>query len=156
MRGSPITQAVVVMVLFLALWFAGMHLIGGGGESQKENPPAADTGMVRVDVEIYFSDPPEKYTLRRPGDGWDENEHILTIMGNDENPALHEFMLRDTDDNVVWLDVTWPGEKKDGRHFAQVVLTAGNAESKTYTFHDRGDELHGTMNILQTNKSHNE
>ncbi len=122
MRGSPIIQAATVIIIFVALWFAGMSLIEGRDQpNKKPTSTSANTGELRVDVEIYFSEKPASYTLRRPGNGWDKKEHILTIMGNDENPALHEFTMRGADDNVVWLDVTWPQEIEKGRHFIEVV-----------------------------------
>jgi hypothetical protein len=150
MRGSPILQAALVMVLFVALWFAGMRLIGESPQAPRQVKVAAvaPSDEVRVDVEIYFSEKPERYVLRKPVNGEASDGYLVSAAGNDENPVLHEFTLHGEDDGRIWLDVIWPATSSSGeRHFAQVILTAGNVASKEFTFHGRQRQLHGTMEI---------
>lgn len=149
MRGSPVLQAIVVLLVFVALGAAGAGLLENRSAEAGKTHTSASAGAspVLVDVEIYFSEKPLRYTLRRPGDGWHSDERILSAEGSAENPALHEFTLRGADDSVVWLDVTWPEARREGRYFAQVVLAAGGAEPKVFTFHSQGRQLRGTMEI---------
>jgi hypothetical protein len=148
MRGSPIIQAVAVMLIFAVLWSVGMKIIEGSQVPEVlSRATDSDTSKVNVDVEIFFSDKPLRYSLRRPGNGMDQDEYFLTSEGNGENPALHEIKLRGWDDNRVWLDVIWSRERVGGRYFAQVILTAGNSSSQQYTFHGSGKQMHETMEI---------
>ena len=149
MRGSPIFQAAAIMALFVALWFAGMSFIGGGSrQALQQVAPTAAKDDVRVDVEIFFSETPQRYILRKPVQGEAKNGYLLSATGNDQNPVLHEFTLKGEDDGRIWIDIIWPASSHTGkRHFAQVILTAGNAESKEFTFHGRQRQLQGTMEI---------
>ena len=156
MRGFPIIQAVVLIFVLAALGYAGMRFIGTSPTaSHTLEPPvekATPAGSQSIELEIYFSAKPVKYTLHRPEGDWKEGGHILTVRDSDENPALHTYQTRGAEDETLWMDVTWPEESIGKRHFVQVIATVGMADPQKFTFHDTSMILRGTMQLnLGTN-----
>lgn len=158
MRGSPIFQALLVMLLLAVLGFVGRHFIQGGklNEAVQVKSTSENTEKLTAEIEIYFSENPKRYVLRRPGNGSDKGEHILTVENIDENPVWHDIELLNNKDDTLWLDVTWPNTKEQGRYFVQVYVTVGDSDPQKFTFHDNTLLLEGVMELKMPSNTGNQ
>lgn len=163
MRGAPIIQAIIIMMVLSLLGFAGMHYIQGGVHGMPHDftdNPSSDavvlkSGEIPIEMECYFSDQPESYSFSKPGkEGADKL--ILKAAGSDENPVFHELLLQGETDNILWLDVTWADQKPDGNYFVQLVISVGNEEPLTRTFRSRSNSLQGTIELELSNLKNDE
>ena len=162
MRGAPIIQAVIIIMVLGLLGFAGMHFIQGdvhGMSHDSADKPSSDTvvfqsGEIPIEVECYFSDQPENYSFSKPGkEGADE---IILKAAGSESPVFHELLLQGEADNVLWLDVTWADQKPRGHYFVQLVVSVGNEEPLTRTFRSRSNSLQGTIELELSNLKNDE
>lgn len=162
MRGAPVIQAVIIAAMLSLLGFAGMNFIQSGvygmpddsahGHSHAEL--SLETGEIPVEIECYFSDRPESYSLLRPSteEGSSEAGNLISkSSGIEENPVFLDVVLKGKADNVLWLNVTWADEKPHGNYFVQLIIHVGNEEPLTRTYRSSTNSLQGTIELDLSN-----
>ena len=159
MRGNPVIQSLLIVLVFSLLGLAGAHFIAEGthvhgGDAQMHASDDDDNTHehgIAVELECYFSDTPTSYTLRRPDA---DKDLIFKASGSEQSPVYHDIILRDKSDNVFWLDVAWEREKTNGQYFAQIILSVGDQEPREFLFRTHTNTLNGTIQLDLSSTQH--
>ena len=156
MRGNPIIQSVMILIMLGFIGLAGASFIRSGVhgmddqlEHQESQPEVkSNSSGIEVEVECHFSDPPLSYSLHRPAsEESKERGEIFTAEGSGDSVDYHDIVLSDKKDNVLWLDVTWADEKPSGQYFVQLVLNIDDQEPRKFTFLTHTNTLNGTIQL---------
>jgi len=147
MRGSPILQVVVLLIVMLAAGLLGKSYLDHGhqpGVAATPDPKAQkQTNTVDAEVEVVFSSPPLSYSLRKsPIDS--SGEPVVLVSGDqpEENPVYHDLKIDAHSAVTYWLDVTWASAPAEGaRHFVQVKLSPSYGSEVQVSYSTTGEKI---------------
>ncbi|MBK1831158.1 hypothetical protein JIN77_10500 [Verrucomicrobiaceae bacterium R5-34] len=142
MRGSPVLQTIVLLVVMLLAGFAGERYLhsasdrAGAAPVNEVEKSATAEEMVDAEVEFIFSTTPKFYTLKQAPLSHDgEPQQLLTEDELTENPAYGDISIPPHQTVTYWLDVTWAEEPADGqRHFVQMRISPNYGETKEVAY----------------------
>lgn len=151
MRGSPITQALILLCTLLTLGFLGKIYLRGNHPS---GTPAATTApdttsaalpsdqhdLVEAEIQLTFSSPPISYELKRLSPDNSSEISVLKQSPPTENPSYEDTHLPSHQVATYLLDIIWEHAPETGsRHFAQINISPayGQQASLSFTTHSK-------------------
>jgi len=163
MRGSPLVQALFLLLVIIVVGYAGHHIIqddtpnndklsssDGNKVSNRSQDENGTHAMVDAEVELTFSSPPISYSLKEiSGDKADKHPlfHCIAEKGTIlENPSYHDVTIRSHDAMTYWLDVTWANEPPENtRHFVTITLSPNEGEPRSFSYFTSTQSLEETF-----------
>lgn len=140
MRGSPITQALILLCTLLALGVLGKFYIQVNHQpvTPGAHPVALETlelDLVGAEVQLTFSSPPISYELKRLSSDNSSEISVLKQSAHIENPSYEDVHLPSHQVTTYLLDVIWPQAPDTGsRHFAQINISPSYGIQATLSF----------------------
>ena len=158
MRGLPPLQALLLLVVLVAVGFAGSHYISLGRFTQPVGPRPESNGgeqMLEAEIEWTFSTPPVSCTLKKPSVTGGEDDVLVTSQAAVENPCYHTLRIPAHGTTTYWLDVVWPDDPaENARHCVQVTISPSHGESQRFSFVTSSREMNETFDYSPGEHSH--
>jgi len=154
MRGSPLLQALILLLALISLGVAGHRFIQmepsrtSAAASETTSPEPSET-QVEAEIELTFSTPPISYQLKRPSTQGSDEIAVLTNPQTSqaiENPAYADAVIPSHQLTTYWLDVVWAKTPpENSRHFVTINLSPSNGQSQRFSFSSDSAEMNETF-----------